>query len=135
MAMDRARLFVEIEDPLKAHPVIDAHVREVLGSMITPTPTLPLEIEAAVLSAIGNYEEAIPKWKRAYEEAPARVSIAYRYRDALVRAGRDEELVDFLPESPLQNYDKDILSSKSWEKSRSHRLGNGSLEWRKYCLK
>ena len=109
MARDRARLFVEVEESLKSHPVIDAHITEVLRSIRTQTPTLPLAVEAAVLSAMGEHSEAVPKWEQAYEQNPNDVAIAYHYADALVSTGRDKELAEFLPNSPLYVHNQTYL--------------------------
>ena len=66
MARDRARLFVDVEEPIKSHPVIGAHVREVLGSINTLSPKLPLPVEAVLLSLRGQLDAAIPLWEQAY---------------------------------------------------------------------
>ena len=92
MARDRARLFVEVETPLKSHPVIKAHVTEVLGNLRTHGATIPPAVEATMLSSRGQLSEAIPIWQRALEEAPNDMIIAYRYADALAGAGKFEEL-------------------------------------------
>ena len=106
MARDRARLFVDIEDSLKAHPVIGAHVREVLGSIDTHAPKLAPSVEAAILSSRGEFEKAIPIWERAYREEPDDIVIAHEYADALAAAGRDDELVEFVHASPLSASNK-----------------------------
>ena len=88
MARDRARLFVEVEEPLKSHPVIGTHIREVLGSINTHSPNLPFSLQAAIMSAVGKFGEAVPFWEQAYKEDPTNVSIAHRYADALARIHR-----------------------------------------------
>ena len=97
MATDRARLFVDVGDSLKSHPVIGAHVREVLGSLDTHSPKLPPPVVAAMLSLRGEFGEAMSVWKQAYEENPTDPTIAYRYADALADAAKDEELAKFVP--------------------------------------
>ena len=106
MARDRARLFIEIDDSLKAHPVIGAHVREVLSSINTQEPQLPLPIEATVLTLRGQLAEAIPKWKQASREDPMNAIIAHHYADALANAGMDDELASFVPGSSLHVHSK-----------------------------
>ena len=106
MATDRARLFVDVGDSLKSHPVIGAHVREVLGSLDTHSPKLPPPVVAAMLSLRGEFGEAMSVWKQAYEENPTDPTIAYRYADALADAAKDEELAKFVPESPLPVHEK-----------------------------
>ena len=101
MARDRARLFVEIEDPLRSHPVISAHVSQVLESIESHKPVLPLAIHAAVRSLMGESRDAIPVWKQAYREDPNNESIARRYAEALADEGRDEELAEVVSESCL----------------------------------
>ena len=101
MARDRARLFVEVKDSLKSHPVIGTHIDEVLEVIDTRKPKLPLPVEAVIVSSRGEPGEAIPIWEQAYKEDPTYESIAYQYADALADAGKDEELAKFVPESPL----------------------------------
>ena len=106
MARDRARLFVEVTDALKSHPVIGSHVREVLASMNTPSPKLPLPVEAIVLSNRGKFDEAIRIWEQVYEEDPTNGFIAHRYADTLADAGKNEELAKFVAKAPLPVYNK-----------------------------
>lgn len=106
MARERARLFVDVSDEFRHHPVIGSHIREVLGSINSQRIKVPLPIEAASLSSIGRYEESIPIWKEAIEEAPEDVNIAHGYADALVSAGSMKELTEFIPNSPLPDHDK-----------------------------
>ena len=109
MAETRARLFVDVASPLKDHPVIESDIGEVLESIRSPIPTLPPAAEAAIMSAMGDYNQAIPIWKQVYDKAPNDVPIAYRYADALVQAGRYEELAKLLPGSPLYVHNKTFL--------------------------
>ena len=106
MARDRARLFVEVEEPLRSHPVIGAHVREVLASIGTHSPTIPLAVEASILSQMGEFGDSIIKWRQAYEENPTDGSIAYHYADDLANAGMQEELVEFVRKAPLNLHNK-----------------------------
>ena len=101
MAKDRARLFIEVEDSLESHPVIGAHIREVLEGINTHNPKLPLPVEATRLSLRGEFDAAIPIWKEAYEEEPTDAFIAYQYADVLADAGKNAELAEFIPKSPL----------------------------------
>ena len=102
MARDRARLFVEVSDDLKSHPIIGSHVNAVLES-ITPThrPHLPPAVEALMLSSSGELDKAIPKWEQAISEDPNDKAIAYHYAEALANAERYEKLTDFIHTSPL----------------------------------
>ena len=109
MARDRARLFVEVEASLKSHPVISAHVEKVLISINTDSPTLPLPMEAARLSARGEYLKALAIWQEAIEEDPTDESVAFLYADALADAEQHEELAKFVLESPLQFPNKTYL--------------------------
>ena len=106
MARDRARLFIDIDERLRSHPVIGVHAREVLRSVSTPSPKLPRALEAAVLSSRGEFSEAIASWKQAYEEEPENGIIAYKYADALADAGQNVELANFIGTSPLPDYNK-----------------------------
>ena len=102
MARDRARLFVEVDPVLKAHPIIGPHVEEVIES-ITPThrPHLPPQMEALTLSSRGEYNEAISIWEQVLSEDPDNVSLAYHYANALANDGKYEELTKYIPRSPL----------------------------------
>ena len=106
MARDRARLFVTIEEKLESHPVISAHIEEVLENINTHTPTLPPAIQARKLSSKGEFSEAISLWKQVYEEEPTNALIAHHYADALAGAGKDEELIKFIPGSSLSIINK-----------------------------
>ena len=106
MARDRARLFVTIEGKLESHPVISAHIEEVLENINTHTPTLPPAIQARKLSSKGEFSEAISLWKQVYEEEPTNALIAHHYADALAGAGKDEELIKFIPGSSLSIINK-----------------------------
>ena len=106
MARERARLFVDIDGPLRSHPIIGSHVSELLGSMNTQIPKLPLPVEAAMLWAQGNTDAAIKTWTHAYEEDPTNKFIAGEYADALVDADLIQELANFIPTSPLPDHSK-----------------------------
>lgn len=101
MARDRVRLFTDIQDPLRSHSVISGHVEEVLRAVRRSTPTIPPEIEAVILSSLGESDEAISKWKEAYENDKESVVIAYAYADALAGANKYDELAAFVTQSPL----------------------------------
>ena len=98
IAQDRVRLF--IENPLRSHPVIGAHVREVLGNLRSPIANLPLQLEAALLSSAGDLTDAVHAWREAYNEDPANERVAYRYADAMADGGQFNELVSFIAETP-----------------------------------
>ena len=110
IARDRARLFVDVDDPLKSpfksHPVISAHISEVLGSIETPSLQLPLPIQATILSSRGEVDRAISTWERAYEEDPTDDFIAHGYAEALADAEEYEKLVQLLSEAPMAAYHK-----------------------------
>ena len=101
MARDRARLFVEVKDALKSHPVISSHVTEVLGGINTHSPKMPLPVEAVILSNKGEFDKAIPIWEQAYQEDPTDAAIAHHYADTLADAGKDAELVELVAEAPM----------------------------------
>ena len=98
IARDRLRLF--IENPLRSHPVIGAHVREALGNLQSPIANIPVQLEAALLSSTGEVDQAIRAWREAYNEDPTNGHIVHRYADALADGGKLNELVDLISESP-----------------------------------
>ena len=104
VAIERAKRFVEIDNPLKSHPIIGNHIEEVQRRI--HRPKLPLQVEAAVLFSMGQFSEAISIWKEAYEEDPANVQIAHQYADTLAEADRLDELATFVPDSPLPVHNK-----------------------------
>ena len=106
MARDRARLFVEVKDSLKSHPVIGTHIKEVLGGINTHSPRFPLPVEAAILSARGAFGEAILIWEKAYNEDPTNESIAHHYADALADAGEYEKLSKLVAVAPMEVYNR-----------------------------
>ena len=101
MAEERAKLFIDIDETLKAHPVIGAHVRDVLEEIDMQRPKLPLTIQASILASMGKFDDAIPIWKRAHDEDPFDRSIAHHYADILADAEKYDELVEFVPGAPL----------------------------------
>ena len=106
MARDRARLFVEVQQDLRSHPVIDGHIESLINGIQLAQPTLPTVVEATLLSQVGTYEDALPKWKQAYEESPGNAHNAYQYADALLKVGRIDELTNFVNSSPLASNQK-----------------------------
>ena len=101
MARDRVRLFTSIKEPLRSHNIIGAHVEEVLRAVNERTPKIPPEIEAILMSSMGEPDAAIAKWKEAYENDKENEVMAYDYADALADANKIDELAAFVPQSPL----------------------------------
>lgn len=101
MAEERAKLFVNVEEDLKAHPIIGAHVRNVLEEINNQTPKLPLAVQASILTSMGKLEDAIPVWKRAYENDPTDKHIAQHYANSLADAAKYKELIEFVSDAPL----------------------------------
>ncbi len=109
IARDRTRLFVNVDAPLKSHPVISAHIRDVLGSINSHSPEIPLPLAAIRLSAMGEFNAAIPIWESAYNEDPDDPSIAYGYGEALADSGEYDKLVEFLQKAPVLAHNKTYL--------------------------
>ena len=103
MAKDRVRLIVNVGDPLKSHPVIDGHIKETLNNLRTRQPKIPLQIKAATLSHLGDFDEAVIAWEQAYQEDPADLHITYAYAKALDDGGKYDELAEFASKSPLMD--------------------------------
>ena len=118
MARDRARLFTEVDESLKSHPVIGAHVEEVLGSMDTHSPQIPLPIQAIIMSSMNKADAAIPVWEQAYKEDPTNTFIAAQYADALADTGKNEALTAFVLESPLPAGNKTYFLLRAGENRR-----------------
>ena len=99
MARDRARLFTDVEGTLKSHPIINAHVKDVLGSIESHSPQIPLPIQATILTSMDKPEAALSLWEKAYEEDPDDEFIATRYADALADSGKNAQLSDLILDS------------------------------------
>ena len=128
MAEDRARLFIEVKDSIEAHPVISSHIREVLGSITSHGPQMPLHVQAAAESSRGRIADAIPIWRRAYEEDKSDKTIAGRYADALLDADELDELVEFVPASPLSITNKTYVLLRAGENQRVIDFATESLD-------
>lgn len=106
MARDRAKLFTEVNESLKAHPVIGAHVKDVLGSINPDNPQIPLPIQATILSSMNNIDGAVRIWERAYAEDPENEFVATQYADALADAEKNDSLTEFVVKSPIDDANK-----------------------------
>ena len=109
IASERAKLFVDVRASLSGHPVIRSDISEVLGSLEYQSPKLPPSMEAAALTSRQEYDLAAVKWEEAHKEDPQDDYIALSYGEALVDAGRSEELVEFIPASNIPAYNKTYL--------------------------
>ena len=58
------------------------------------------------MASRGELNAAITAWREAHLEEPRDEVIASRYADALADAGRKAELAEFIPTSPLPEYNK-----------------------------
>lgn len=101
IARERGKLIVEIDERLKAHPVIGAHVNEVLAELDVRRLSLPLTIEASILTSMGSLKEAVPLWKASVDEDPNNIAIAHRYAEVLADTGQNDDLVRFVSTSCL----------------------------------
>lgn len=101
MATDRARLFLDVQEGLRSHPVIRDDMRQVLGAINSQRPKPPLPIEALRLYSVGEYDEAIPVWEQAYQEKPDDETVAGYYAQTLFRAGMLDRLAEFVVGSPI----------------------------------
>ena len=128
MAEERARLFIEVKPSIEAHPVIRSHIREVLGSITSHGPQMPLHVQAAVESSRGRVADAIPIWRRAYEEDKSDGIIASRYAEALLDAGELDELVEFVPTSSLSVTNKTYVLLRAGENEKVIDLATKALD-------
>ena len=106
VATDRANLFVEIDNLLRSHPIIGAHVEEVRRSI--DRPKIPPQIMAAILLSMGEPDKALPILEEAYQEDPTNPHVAHQYADTLAATGRLDELAEFIPDSPI------LVSNKTY---------------------
>ncbi len=108
VARDRARLFVNIPDPLRANRIIARDVKKVLDA-IERAPAeelIPPELSGIVRKEKGDFSGAIDHLRQALKEVPNDESIAYQLGETLARAGRHEELIKFVEEAPLSAHNK-----------------------------
>ena len=102
-------------------------MKEVLGSIDTHRPGLPLPVQAAVLSSMGQTEQAVLVWERAYAENPTDIRIANEYADALADSDNYEKLNDFVLESPLQDSNKTYYLLRADQNEKVIDLANARL--------
>ena len=109
MALDRARLFVDVKESLNRHPVIREDIVAVMGNIIHQRPKLPLAIEAEILSKRGELDEAVAQWRKAYKEDPRAGYIASAFAEALIEAGSYDELDEIVNDAPIPPWHKTYL--------------------------
>ena len=105
MARERADLFVNIPASLNLHPVIQEHKKELLTSIAEDTPVLPLTMQASILGSMGQLDDAILLWEKAFEQEPTEKRLAYRYAEALASGERYEQLREFIKRAPFASED------------------------------
>ncbi len=99
MAEDRVRLITGIEEPLRSHSVIDAHINEAIGNIRaarTRRPSIPLSLEGTILNDMGNYGDAIEVWEQALSENPESHVNVHGYANALAGAGKADEVIELI---------------------------------------
>lgn len=124
VAHDRARLFVNVPDPLEANEIIREDIQKVLrgleeaipGPELPSTPegikilkskqrrladSLPSSLTAAVIRESGDLEGALKYWLQAFEQDPSDEGVAHEAADVLVRLHRPKQLKEFVVQSPL----------------------------------
>lgn len=104
IAKDRARrclTFFNTEGPLRSHPVIGPHIRQLTENADALTIVLPLAGRAALLVEAGELVEAINLLQMAHEENPEDDGIAYLYANTLADAERFDDLAAVIPTLPL----------------------------------
>ena len=106
IARKRADFFVKLPTSLEQHPIIQQHKNALLQSIREDTPVLPLTMQASILGSMGQTDDAVLLWERAFQQDPTDVRVAYRYADTLANAGNLTELSEFLKHSPLDDDDK-----------------------------
>ena len=106
IARKRADFFVKLPTSLEQHPVIQQHKKALLQSIREDTPVLPLTMQASILGSMGQTDDAVLLWARAFQQDPTDVRVAYRYAEALANGGQMMELSEFLKHSPLDEDDK-----------------------------
>ena len=99
MAEARARLITSVDDPLRSHPVIDAHIQESMANINAArgrNTKIPPLVEATILDDMGEYDESLPLWQQLYAENSRDGSYGYNYAAALANTKRHEELVQLI---------------------------------------
>ncbi len=128
IARERARLFVDVDGTLSAHPVINAHRKEVLESLDLQSPKLPLPLEAAALSSRREFSQAVLKWKEAYMEEPEDTHIAHSYAEALIDDGKFEEAAMLILQTTIPTYNKTYLLLRTGKNEEVIDLANQVLD-------
>ena len=104
MARERARMFLKLlspDEPLRNHKIIGPHLRKLREGTEAVTIEIPLQVKAAILTADGRFDDAIPLWQEVYEDDPADKAVANGYAWALADAGRNAELSELLDNSMM----------------------------------
>jgi len=104
-AKERADLFVNVPAALESHPVIQEHKRQLLTSIAEDTPVLPLTVQASLLGAQGQVDDAILLWEKAFEQEPDNRRLAHRYAEALADTKQYDQLGEFVKRAPFSPED------------------------------
>ena len=106
MAKERVDLFMRANAKLDLHPVISQHKKQLLSSIASDVPQLPLPLQAALAVSIGYVDAGMMLWKEAVEEEPTDTHLAFRYASLLMDEEKFEPLRDFIPNSALDADDR-----------------------------
>lgn len=129
VAHNRARLFINIPDALKSNKIISQDRQKVLKGLqeaipmpgLPSTPegveileskqrrlakSLPSSLTGAVVRESGDLEGALRYWTEAMREDPNNGGVAYEVADTLTRLHRQDQLKEFVVQSPLRDGDK-----------------------------
>lgn len=128
IARERADLFVKLPAALELHPVIQRHKNALLQSIREDTPVLPLTMQASILASMGQVDDAVLIWEKAFEQDPNDVKVAYRYADALALAEKYADLGEFVQRSPLGVDDKAYFYLRAYHDEEVVSLATQVLE-------
>ena len=99
-------MFNEIQRDLKDHPVIGAHIKQMVRAIDTEPPEPPAVVRAMVLSDSGDYAAALPLWEAAWLGYPGDPFVAYGYANAMVETSHHDDAADFVITAPIDTPNK-----------------------------
>ena len=136
VAADRAKLFINIADNLKTHAIISRDMACVLAEMdrASLASDLPNTLQAVIAKAKGNFDAAIRLWKAELEKNPRDEKAIGEVAPLLLSAGRSEELIAILRQTPDSFTNKTflLLQAKAYEdvvETATQRLQQGPTDW------
>lgn len=128
LAEERAQLFISDEEIFREHRVIGKHRRQLIASLESDRPRYPQAMHAALLSEMGEVEEAVEEWEKALEKDPNNTGIAYGYANALADANKPDELAKFMENTQFDKASRIYLLLRAQQNDQVVKLSTDVLD-------